>query len=124
MFNYFVLYISGRQGNPHSRALQCDADVTKLFWQPSEGKAISVADIAEVRRGTDLDRAATSPAAIAAYESKPAAPSALTKKKSVRMSILMTGAQDDEVYFGTANLRRHCKPENMHLCISLILPDR
>ena len=102
--------------------LQCDAGVTKLFWQPSEGKAISVADIAEIRRGTDVDRAATSPA-LAAYENRSPAPVALTKKKSIRQSILMTGP-DDEVHFGTATLRRHGKPEHMGLCLSLILPDR
>jgi hypothetical protein len=65
-------FSAGRQGGPKKRILYCDAAVTKLFWADSvlnaetahevgienmldESRAVSLADVLEVRAGVDLD---------------------------------------------------------------------
>lgn len=124
----------GRQGNPKTRKLHCDAGVTKLYWQSDGGKDILLSEVTDIVTGSDVDEKATSPAALAAHKAAVAAagaaaaarPGQMNRRMSSRRSIMGGQVAWDEntVYYGTENLRRTCKEEHMHLCISLILPDR
>lgn len=142
----------GRQGKPQNRRLQCDFQVTKLFCRSnSVYKDVNISHIQSIRRGTDIDPASpvhpdfTKPAPSpginnrSMYSSPPTSPtgdSLIRMKSGVffsaqsnpsmgpglkrKKSLLEQGA----ILYGTLNLRRNCKPEDMPMCLSLILPDR
>lgn len=181
----------GRQGAPKRRILQCDSELTALFWMAeprkrstteagdgslNSDKSVLLAEVQSVRMGTEIDPAASrihphlsASSPTVSYSASPISTSdnlddgALnlhlaaegpspgrklsngTETQSVATSVANsnlqggnkthkrkssffssnTGNSDSNgVYTGTAILRRNCKPEDLSLCFSLILPTR
>ncbi len=122
------MYI-GRQGAPKHRQFSCDDDGTHFIVQATEThyKKVLFNEIEDVRLGSEVDPASP-PEAIAKYNAEKAAGTATAtagkanRRSSIRMSML--GGDKETVLFGTAILRRTCKPEDMRLSISLISKDR
>ena len=125
----FFLY-TGRFGNPKKRILTCDEDVSTLFWKGGDShscdadrdmldvsydsKSIKLADITDIRIGTEIDPSTP----------QKALDDAAKVNGAPRNSIGSMFFRNYVVLFGTANLRRHCKSEDLEFCFSLILPDR
>lgn len=137
----FTVIKHGRHGAPHKRILTCDDRVTKLYWQSendaknkkvhsvneSEGKHINLADVTAVITGADLDPTVMNgmPGRKGSFESISSNITSSTMADKPRRKRRFTlSSSQDEIVYGTANLRRHCSPEDMPLCISLITPDR
>jgi hypothetical protein len=155
---------TGRQGAPHMRVLYCDANVTKLFWSATAvtssntaeatrdieqsldpSKTIAIADIIEVRAGTDIDpetsTAALKAAAKAgvkaastmlrrrdagATEEEKQSAAATSKPRKSLVGSLFGGGRDKEetVLYGTSILRKRLKENEYALSLSLITADR
>jgi hypothetical protein len=97
----------------------CDDDVTCLIVQASDHyKKITFAEIEGIRLGSEIDPA-TSPEAIAKYNSQ--TPEEKLQRRKSSLNIFGGG---NDVLFGTAILRRTCKPEEMALCISFLMENR
>lgn len=128
----------GRQGRPKSRRLQCDYGLTRVYCRSdSVYKEILISDIKSIRKGTDLDpispvspgfAAASSVVAKQGNDMAPKSPyravnssDNLQKSNSKRKKTIL---DQGEVLYGTANLRRYCKPQDMPLCLSLITDAR
>lgn len=119
----------GRQGKPKKKILKCDALVTTLLWFPdnqqdnfSESKGLRISDIQSVRLGTDIDPETSEEALKAAGLSSPGKEPVSKGKKSVFGSLF--SGDKNKIMYGTSVLRKSCSPEEMSLCLSLILPDR
>lgn len=137
----------GRQGNPKKKILKCDPQVTRLYWLSEkeaqdpldDSKFIEVSKIQEIRVGTDIDPATPEEALQQAAADGSLSTNKLMKIAQLKESLgmvkpaakpkgmfggLFGGGARDEILYGTAALRRTCKPEHLPLCISLIMPDR
>lgn len=132
--------------------------MTKLFWSNSllsaeqahevgidnmidESKTVNIADITEVRAGTDLDPDTTMKAlqiaakagvqaAVTMLQKREAAIKAgkeakpTEKRKSLVGSLFGGHEKDEDLLYGTATLRKKAKPEEFSQCLSLITNDR
>ena len=124
LFIYPFVLCTGRQGYPKKRLLRCNPSLTRLYWDnppvistsigrkpgfipdlPAENKSIDLADVVELRRGDDPDTGDVQ-ANNASKKTKPGKITQVTEKR------------------GTEILRRNCKPKDLHLCFSFILPSR
>lgn len=123
---------AGRQNQPKKKRLQCDEDVTRLFWAAASDstKAVYLAEVLEMRTALEVDTDASSPAAVAAHSAAAkngvqpaAAPAPLIKRKS-SMRMKSAAIDEDALLFGTATIRRHLKPDQAARSLSLIMPDR
>lgn len=160
MVYFYLSDLSGRQGGPKQRILYCDFNVTKLYWTNSvvdadaahssgiesqfdPSKMVNMADVVEVRAGTDLDPDTTLAALKAASKNGHQAAMILKQKKEASIkagveekvpekrkslvgSIFGSHAHDkeEELLYGTATLRKKAKPEEFSRCLSLITHDR
>jgi hypothetical protein len=119
------LSFAGRQGAPKTRNLQCDDEVTELIIQASDHyKKIPISEIDGIRLGNEIDpiTPAETIARFNAEQTEGKEVEKLMKRRSTMSKFL--GSSKDEVLFGTAILRRTCKPEDMHLSFSLLMQDR
>lgn len=119
--------------------LTCDAAVNRIYWysesafsgvpqhDPSEekddggmelssDKYVSISDIKAIRLGTEIDPTAERQS------------NSTSKRLSLSETLFghyssYNSGKDMPVY-GTATLRRHCKLEDLSMCISLITSDR
>lgn len=117
-------------------------------------RSINISDIIEIRAGTDIDPDTSSTALkLAAKAGVQAAVLMLQRREASQIQNSSKGGKlnnndgaqlpkrtftqqlffgsnsnskesDETLLYGTATLRRTCKPEDLPLCISLILPDR
>ena len=102
--------------------LHCTPDARLLYWgERNSDKSIFLDEVTELRLGTDIDPA-TPPhlipvsaggSSVAADRAKRGIP------RSNSLKALKTG-----ILYGTETLRRNCKPEDLALSFSLILPTR
>lgn len=117
----------GRSGKPKKRRLQCDYLVEKLFCRTdSVYKEVLISDILYVRRGTDVDPASQVSDGFASG-ANPNSESFynVTDNSGIfgqraKKTILDQGT----ILFGSANLRRTCKQEDMAQSVSLVTPER
>ena len=139
----------GRQGKPKRKRLFCNPQVTVLMWQAEtvedeeetkDVRFINISDIKSIRLGTEIDPITTETALQHALEfgeihqsdyitvqeikQKEGIVDKPGQKGGFLSSFFMGGKEKDVVLYGTAILRRSCKPEEMKLCISFILEDR
>eukprot|EP01039_Chlorochromonas_danica_P003720 gene3720-4069_t len=135
----------GRKGQPKKKVLKCDPEVSRLYWvsekeaeDPLEdNKHIEINQIRSIRVGTDIDPATSEEALKQAaangtiserkllktvQQKEKLGPKTSPKNKGLFSSFFST--KEEGILYGTAALRRTCKPEHMALCISFILPDR
>ena len=148
-YRFFVFFSIGRQGKPKRKKIFCDPHISVLMWQSEyeeeeEGKDvryINISDIRSVRLGTEIDPFTSENALQVAvdhgeieltevdklYEEKKMLDKndkCFQKPSGGFLSGLFTGKDKDTILYGTPNLRRTCKPEEMRYCVSLILEDR
>lgn len=111
-----------------------------MLWYPehgiddslSEGKGIQVADIQDLRLGTEVDPTVIDSHVTLPSNQKPVAPTALGrnlfKKTTNVFSSLFTKAETQnnapDAMYGSAVLRRNCTAEELALSFSLVLQDR
>jgi hypothetical protein len=124
----------GRQGAPKTRILTCDDDVTALIIQASDHyKKIPLQEVEAIRLGTDVDPATPADALARLNAAETASvdqsvtgnhPAEAKMKRHSSLRFLGGGGDKDKVLYGTSILRRTCKPDDMHLCISLIMENR
>lgn len=126
--------------------MRCDHAVSRLYWNkpseksggilgrrrsatnltetadlgedlPHESKSISLADVIRVRKGTDVDTEVADGNVVESSSSN-----SMMRRMSKASS--PTGPANGKPLLGTATLRRSCKPQELELCFSLILPNR
>ncbi len=117
-----VTCAKGKSNKPKKKILKCDALVTSLILYPdlgdgkvdfSAGAAMNISDIISIRLGSEID---------------PESVDADGKPKQRRQS-LMSGwfskvSDSDGFLYGTANLRRNVKGDEMAWCLAIFLKDR
>lgn len=143
IFHHLIFTFSlGRHGKPKRKILTCDPSVSILFWLPEESnstsskkaKFIKTKDIKGIRLGTDIDPTTSLTALERAkrdgrYE-KEKVKDAIGLKTKMHTNSDQEGffsklfGHHDSILFGTHVLRKNCKPEDLPLCISLILDKR
>jgi hypothetical protein len=82
---------------------------------------VAFTEIDGMRLGSEIDPI-SSPEAIANYQKETAEGGAKPLRRKSTFATMLGGA--GEVLFGTAILRRTCKPEDMPLCLSLLCENR
>lgn len=118
-----VIIKHGRYGRPKTRRLQCDFGVSRVFCRSdSVYKEVLLSDIQSVRRGSDVDPASELDPIFASGSD--ASDAMARKNHSPLFRKKQTILDQPQVKFGTANLRRYCRAEDMPLCVSLITEDR
>lgn len=121
-----------------------------LYWDDKlseKSKQIKLSEVDQVRLGTDIDPetpefllhqplneanndAVEELASVAEDEKSVASSNAQdsqaggAKRPRSKMRRKVSIFRRNKILLGTANLRRHCQPEDHQLCVSLILPDR
>lgn len=124
-----IIIKHGRNGKPKSRRLQCDHAVTRLYCRSDHAyKDVMINDIIAVRRGTDVDPTSSSVGPNFADDTNASSTVKNLARENAIPFIPSNGKKavldQGPVLFGSANLRRHCDPKDMPLCLCLVTQER
>lgn len=127
-------YLLGRMGKPKYRLLRCDHAVSRLYWaEPHQSTASKHNSFrfglkkSSSKKDLETEELSTSTATTTEkgiLEDLPPESKSILLSEVLRVQRGNEPEKEGKQELGTAILRRNCQPEDLELCLSLILPAR